>query len=162
MGLLNKFKKDKKEEGKKKADEKSAKVDSVKKESMKEMYEGKSSPVSSAAKVADGKNAVDGKKGGKRKYGNAHRILVKPLVTEKASVMGPLNKYFFEVARDANKIETAKAIQDVYGVKPVSINIIRMRGKSVRHGRTMGKRKDWKKAIVTLRKGESIKIYEGV
>ena len=72
------------------------------------------------------------------------------------------NKYFFEVKKDANKIEIAKAINDVYGVKPVSVNIMRVGGKKVRRGRTFGKRKDWKKDIVTLKKGESIKVYEGV
>ena len=73
-----------------------------------------------------------------------------------------MNKYFFEVAKNANKIEVAKAIQEIYGVKPVSVNIIRMQGKKVGQGRTRGKRKDWKKAIITLKKGESIKVYEGV
>ncbi|NIA18342.1 MAG: 50S ribosomal protein L23 [Actinobacteria bacterium] len=126
------------------------------------MYEGKPSSASPSSKAADGKKATEDKKDGKRKYGNAYKVLVKPLVTEKASVMGTLNKYFFAVAIGANKIEIAKAVQDVYGVKPISVNIIRMQGKSVRHGRTMGKRKDWKKAIVTLKKGESIKVYEGV
>ncbi len=148
MGL---FGKKKKEEDKKETDKKSAKVDNVKKESTKELYEGKKADKSGEAKKTD-----------KAKHGNAYKILVKPLVTEKASVMGTLNKYFFEVAKGANKIEIAKAIQDVYGVKPTGVNVIRMKGKSVRHGRIMGKRKDWKKAVVTLKKGETIKIYEGV
>ena len=63
---------------------------------------------------------------------------------------------------NANKIEIAKAVNDVYGVKPVSVNIIKTKGKKTRSGRVTGKRKDWKKAVVTLKKGESIKIYEGV
>lgn len=98
----------------------------------------------------------------KVKYSNAYKVLVRPLVTEKASVMNSLNKYFFEVAKEANKIEIARAIQAVYEVNPISVNIVRMQGKRVRRGRTMGKRKDWKKAIITLKKGESIKVYEGV
>ncbi len=147
MGLLDKLKKDKKEGDKKKSGEKSANAAGAKKESVKRAREDK--------KTAEEKSA-------KKRYGNAHRVLVRPLVTEKASVMGALGKYFFEVAGDANKIEIAKAIQDVYGVKPISVNIIRMRGKRVRRGRTIGKRKDWKKAVITLKKGESIKVYEGV
>lgn len=96
------------------------------------------------------------------KRGFAYRILVKPLVTEKASRLGVENKYVFAVALDANKIEIAKAINEVYGIKPVAVNIINLTGKNVRYGRMKGKRKDWKKAIVELPKGKTIKVYEGV
>ena len=120
--------------------------------SMKDLY--------SASSAAKTKNA---KKGEKREtYGNAYRILIKPLVTEKVSNLGVLNKYVFAVARDANKIEVAKAIKEIYGIKPVGVNVINRLGKKARYGRIGGKRKDWKKAIVTLPKGETIKIYEGV
>ncbi len=97
-----------------------------------------------------------------KKRGRAYRVLIRPLITEKAANLGSENKYVFEVAEDANKIEIAKAVDEVYGVKPISINIIRVKGKSVRHGRKTGKRKDWKKAIVMLPEGKSINIYEGV
>ena len=96
------------------------------------------------------------------KAGNAYRVLVRPLITEKATHQGVENKYIFEVALKANKIEVAKAIKEVYGVKPLAVNIIRNLGKNVRYGRMTGKRKDWKKAIVTLSQGETIKVYEGV
>ncbi|MDD5032006.1 MAG: 50S ribosomal protein L23 [Patescibacteria group bacterium] len=89
-------------------------------------------------------------------------MLLKPLVTEKATNLGVLNKYVFAVSPKANKIEIAEAIKAVYGVKPVGINIIKGEGKTVRSGRTFGKRKDWKKAIVALPAGKTIKIYEGV
>ncbi|KKR91656.1 MAG: 50S ribosomal protein L23 [Parcubacteria group bacterium GW2011_GWC2_42_12] len=95
-------------------------------------------------------------------YGNAYKILVKPLVTEKVSNLGALNKYVFAVASDANKIEIAKAIKEIYGIKPLGVNIIKILGKQTRYGKISGKRKDWKKAIITLPKGETIKIYEGV
>ncbi|MBI4812498.1 50S ribosomal protein L23 [Candidatus Falkowbacteria bacterium] len=97
-----------------------------------------------------------------KKYGGAYRALIKPLITERASVLGALNKYVFEVAKGANKIEIAKAVNEVYGIQPVSVNIIRIKGKEVKHGRMSGRRKDWKKAIITLPAGESIKVYEGV
>jgi large subunit ribosomal protein L23 len=97
-----------------------------------------------------------------KKNSNAYKVLVKPLITEKATEIGALNKYVFEVEKNANKIEIAKAINEVYGVKPLDINIIRMKGKKVRYVRTLGKKKDWKKAIVTLEEGKTIKIYEGV
>lgn len=93
----------------------------------------------------------------------AYRILLRPLVSEKASHQQTLaNQYFFEVAKDANKIEVAKAVKAVYGIKPIKVNVIRVEGKSSRRGRTIGKRKDWKKAVVTLPKGKTIALYEGV
>jgi len=93
---------------------------------------------------------------------NAYRILARPLITEKATKSGDLNKYFFAVGESANKIEIAKAVSAVYGIKPVSVNIVSMLGKRKRSGRIIGKRKDWKKAIVTLPKGQTINLYEGV
>jgi large subunit ribosomal protein L23 len=84
------------------------------------------------------------------------------VVTEKATNLAGISKYAFRVSNDANKIEVARAIYHVYGVKPLAINMICMRGKNVRHGRTSGKTKNWKKAIVTLKPGDKIEIYEGV
>lgn len=140
----------------KKADGKSANVANDKKEekkaSMKDLYEGGAS-----TKTEGGKKEVR-----TRKYGNAYKVLVRPLVTEKASIQGAEGKYFFEVGKQANKIEIAKAIQEVYGVKPISVNVIRMGGKNVKYGKKTGQRKDWKKAIITLAKGQTIKVYEGV
>ena len=105
----------------------------------------------------------DAKKGEVRAaYGDAYRILIKPLVTEKVSDLGALNKYVFAVAGSANKTEVAKAIKEIYGLKPIGVNVIKMMGKKARYGKIGGKRKDWKKAIVTLPKGQTIKIYEGV
>ena len=94
--------------------------------------------------------------------GQAYRVLVKPLITEKAGFLGAENKYVFSVPKSINKVEVAKAVQEVYGIKPVSVNIMSKPGKNVRYGRTMGKKKDWKKAIVALPEGKTINIYEGV
>ncbi len=105
---------------------------------------------------------TDKKKDIKKIKGSAYRVLVKPLITEKVTELGELNKYGFEVSVKTNKTEIAKAIKEVYGVTPISVNIINMRGKRVRFGRTMGKKKDWKKAIITLKKGEKIEVYQGV
>lgn len=150
----------KKAEKKTKKVEKTTKVDNVKKSSEKSVTKKKSTKelYSEDKKETTKKDA----KTDKKKYGNAYRILVRPLITEKASDIGVINKYIFEVAKDANKIEVAKAIFEVYGVKPKSVNMLRVKGKKVRSGRIMGKKKDWKKAIITLAKGESIKVYEGV
>lgn len=137
-------------EDNKKTDQKSVSP-AVAKQSMKDLY-------------GDDKKPVENNDGVKKeiKTGNAYKILVKPLVTEKASVLGAENKYFFAVALKANRIEIAKAIREIYGVKPEKVNIINMGGKEVRFGRTLGKRKDWKKAIITLPEGKTIKVYEGV
>ena len=102
------------------------------------------------------------KKSTATKFLGAHRVLVKPLVTEKAANFGALNKYVFVVTANSNKVEVAKAITAVYGVKPVSVNIVCVKGKAVSRGRIKGKRSDVKKAIVTLKKGDTIQIYEGV
>ena len=94
--------------------------------------------------------------------GDASRILVRPLVTEKATNLASAGKYVFVVARQANKISVARAIEAAYGVKPTAVNLLNMEGKKVSRGSVRGQRSDWRKAIVTLKKGETIKIYEGV
>ncbi len=94
--------------------------------------------------------------------GRAYEILLKPVVTEKATNLASENKYVFEVSPRANKIEIKKAVKNVYGVEPLRVNIIKVSGKEIRSGRISGRTKDWKKAIVTLKPGEQIEIYEGV
>jgi large subunit ribosomal protein L23 len=98
----------------------------------------------------------------KKEMGRALGVLVKPLVTEKVSYLSPYGQYVFEVSPKTNKIEIAKAIERAYGVKPLGVNIIRVRGKKVRSGKTLGMTKKWKKAIVTLKPGDKIEIHEGV
>lgn len=127
-------------------------VNKEKEQSMKDLYSEEATKKASRSKKTGSNSRFDG----------AFRILVKPLVTEKATELVSQNKYSFVVTREANKIEVAKAVYAVYGVKPVSVNVVAMKGKAVTRGKVKGKRKDWKKAIVTLKKGESIKIYEGV
>lgn len=91
---------------------------------------------------------------------NAHDILIKPLITEKATIISDQNKYVFRVSRDANKQSIGQAIQAVYKVQPVSVNIINVRGKiksvRLRSGRTSA----WKKAIITLKAGDKIELFE--
>lgn len=156
MGLFSKKTEEKKQPVAKVAkvnDAKTAVKTDVETKSMKDLY--------SAPETGKAKTAV---KAGEKKvvHGDAYKIIMKPLVTEKVSGLGALNKYVFAVAKNTNKIEVAKAIKEIYGIKPVSVNVIRMSGKKARYGRISGRRKDWKKAIITLPKGETIKIYEGV
>lgn len=92
----------------------------------------------------------------------AGKILLRPLITEKSALLGSQEKYSFEVAPQANKVEVARAIYDLYGEKPLSVNIIRVRGKQIRYGRTRGRRKNWKKAIITFKPGVKLEVFEGV
>lgn len=112
---------------------------------------------------ADDKEKTRAKKGkGKINYNQAYRVLIKPLVTEKAGILGEESKYVFMIDNRANKLETIKAIKAVYGVEVSKVNIIRQEGKKLNRGNIKGSRKDWKKAIVSLKKGQTINIYEGV
>ena len=97
----------------------------------------------------------------KHGHGEAFKQLIRPVITEKASFLGPNSQYVFEVAPRANKIEIKKAVEKLYGVKPVKVNIINVRGKNVRYGRQWGKLKNWKKAIVTLKNEDKIDVYAG-
>ncbi len=92
----------------------------------------------------------------------AFRILVKPLVTEKSAIAEHGNKYSFVVAKSANKNQIKIAIEEIYGVKPSQVNVANIEGRRVRFGRAMGRRSDYKKAIITLPAGKSIDIHTGV
>lgn len=104
----------------------------------------------------------DDREAKKHEHGEAFRHLIRPLMTEKASWVGAVNQYMFEVSAGVNKTEIKKAIEKLYGVKPVKINIINSCGKKIRFGRNWGKMKDWKKAVITLKPGDKIEVYEGV
>lgn len=88
--------------------------------------------------------------------------LSKPLISEKATDLTQFNQYCFIVKKTANKSEVSKKIVNLYGVKPIAVNFIRMSGKKVRFGRRFGWKKDVKKAIVFLAPGDKIELYEGV
>ncbi len=105
---------------------------------------------------------VKAKKAKKENSDLAFKILIKPLITEKATTLVSLNKYAFKVVKNANKIEIKKAIKALYGVDPIAVNIINERGKRVTSGRIRGKKSNWKKAVITLKKGDKIEVYEGV
>ena len=93
----------------------------------------------------------------------AHEIIKRPLITEKTSIQKELfNKVSFEVDRRANRIEIKKVIESVFNVRVASVQTMRITGKTKQRGRIVGKRRDWKKAIVTLMPGERIDFFEGV
>lgn len=94
---------------------------------------------------------------------NAHEILVKPIITEKSHTkLDELGAYTFVVAKDANKIEIAKAIEKQFNVKVKAVRTMRYAGKQKRVGRWVGRKAAWKKAVVTLAQGDTIEIFEGV
>ena len=88
----------------------------------------------------------------------AKSILVRPLITEKVTDLAEKHQYVFAVHSNVNKIEVKNEIKKTYNVEPVKVNMIPMKGKHVRFGKTFGKQKDWKKAIVILKDGDKINI----
>ena len=90
---------------------------------------------------------------------NARDIILAPVITEKAVSMLPEKKYTFRVAPEAGKIEIAKAVEELFKVKVADVNIMNYLGKTRRSGRTgtMGRRANWKRAVITLAEG-SIEI----
>ena len=93
---------------------------------------------------------------------NPRNVLVRPLVTEKASARMQENKYTFVVALDANKTEIRQAIEELYKVKVLNVTTLRVMGKTKRMGKYQGKRSDYKKAIVRLAEGNTIPVFEGM
>ena len=90
---------------------------------------------------------------------NAHTIIKSPLITEKSTdLTGKYNKYSFAVDGRANKIEIKKAIEELFKVKALKVNTIKMRGKQRRVRFRQGKTPDWKKTVVTLREGDKIEL----
>lgn len=93
---------------------------------------------------------------------DAYKVLVKPLISEKAAHLKLQNKYLFQVSSSTTKNEIKKAIFHVYGVWPIEVNVINIKGKKVRYGKSQGITKDKKKAVITLKSGDSMEVYEGV
>lgn len=91
---------------------------------------------------------------------DARDILIRPLITEKSTQFMEEGKYVFVVAKKANKIEIAKAVAEVFNVKVANVNTVNVSGKVKRMGRFVGKRSDYKKAIVKLAPGETIEFFQ--
>ena len=92
-----------------------------------------------------------------------HQVIRKMLLTEKSNLdREAANKYHFEVDRRANKVEIGQAVEKLFKVKVTEVRVIHVLGKKKRMGRVMGKKSDWKKAIVTPAEGSRIEVAEGV
>ena len=89
------------------------------------------------------------------------KVIKRPMITEQGAMMREMhNQYIFQVAPEANKMEIRQAVEHLFGVKVTQVRTMNYRGKIKRMGRHSGKRADWKKAIVTLAKDDSIDLFE--
>jgi large subunit ribosomal protein L23 len=96
---------------------------------------------------------------------DAYTTIIRPVVSEKATVLGEQGKYVFEVAPGANKIQIKQAVEQAFANKKVqvaAVNILRVVGKTRRRGRSIGMTRSWKKAVVTLKPGQRLDLFEGV
>ena len=95
---------------------------------------------------------------------NAYDIIKRPVITEQSMEQTEMKRYTFEVAKSANKIEIAKAVEEIFGVKVVKVNTLNMQGKEKRTGAyPKGRRPSWKKAMVSLSEdSKTIEFFEGM
>lgn len=92
-----------------------------------------------------------------------YQVIKEPHITEKANIQKEAyNQVTFKVHKKANKIEIKKAVEALLNTKVLDVKTVNVRGKRRRLGRNIGKRPDWKKAIVRLAPGENIEFFEGV
>lgn len=91
---------------------------------------------------------------------NPYEVLIKPVVTERSTGLMEQNKYTFKVDPKANKIEIKNAVEKIFKVDVVSVTTMSVPGKLKRQGKTQGFTPDWKKAIVTLKAGQRLPIFE--
>ncbi len=90
-----------------------------------------------------------------------YEVLRRPLITEKSTILQTENKYAFEVDKEANKPLVKEAVEKAFKVEVLKVNIVNMKGKRRRLGRRVLPAHPWKKAIVTLKQGDSIQFFEG-
>ena len=92
---------------------------------------------------------------------SAHDIIIRPIVSEKSFDLMEQGRYTFEVAKDARKEQIASAVSEIFGVTVTSVNTMNVSGKPRRLRYNKGLSRSWKKAIVTLKDGDTIDLYAG-
>ena len=92
---------------------------------------------------------------------SARQVLIAPVVSEKSYSQIEARKYSFRVHPDAHKTQIRQAVEELFEVKVVAVNVSQVRPKPKRRGMVLGKKQGWKKAIVQLREGDTIEIFEG-
>jgi large subunit ribosomal protein L23 len=89
----------------------------------------------------------------------ARQIIIRPVITERSFDMQEYNRFTFEVAKTASKIEIAKAVEEIFDVKVLKVNTVNVKSKKKRVRTFEGKTRTWKKAIVTLAEGDTIELF---
>jgi len=93
---------------------------------------------------------------------DATQVLIRPVVSEKSYVLATAGKYTFRVHADAHKTQIKQAVEELFDVTVLDVATMAVKGKPKRRGYTSGHRRSWKKAIVQLREGQSIPIFQGL
>lgn len=147
----------KKEEKVEKPEKKTEKIEIEKKE------EKKPAPKKTRTEKSEKpKKEIAKRKVAKKEENIAHKVLLENLISEKSTMLAAGNKYVFRVHLKSGKREIKEAVEGYYGVQVVGVNTIRINPKKRIQGRTIGWKKGYKKAIVTLREGDTIGAVEGV
>ena len=90
------------------------------------------------------------------------QVIIRPVVSEKSYVLASTNKYTFRVHPNAHKTQIRQAIEDLFGVRVVDVRTMAVKSKPKRRGFTSGRTREWKKAIVEVREGDSLPIFQGL
>lgn len=164
MGIFDTFK-GKKEEEKKSESKPAVSSESKKAEKVEKKKEEKTAEIQkkkNSSELEKPKKAAKARKTAKKEENAAHSVLIAPIISEKTTAFGLFNKYVFKVRPEAGKYDVKSAIEDYYGVSVTKVNIVKIHPKKRIHGRTIGWKQGFKKAIVTLQAGDTIGIVEGV
>ena len=92
---------------------------------------------------------------------NARQVIIRPVISEKSYALLAANKYTFRVHERANKTQVRQAVEEIFGVRVEGVRTVNVKPKPKRRGWTSGKRRQWKKAIVSLHPEDSIELFEG-
>ena len=92
---------------------------------------------------------------------NARSVIIQPVISEKSYALLAANKYTFRVRDGANKTQVRQAVEEIFGVRVQGVRTANVKPKPKRRGLTAGKRRQWKKAVVTLHPDDSIELFEG-
>jgi large subunit ribosomal protein L23 len=93
---------------------------------------------------------------------DASQVIIRPVVSEKSYVLATADKYTFRVHRDANKTQIRQAIEQLFNVGVLEVRTSKVRSKPKRRGYTSGRTREWKKAVVQVRQGDTIPIFQGL
>lgn len=158
MSLWSKLKQSVKQDVKKEAKDAQVEVADKKKETKKSPEKDKAQASKNEAKKTEKKEEKKDKNVAVKETGNAYRVLLAPMMTEKTVRQETMGQYSFKVAKSANKIEVKKAVHAVYGVMPEQVRIVITKPRNVRFRAKKGVQGAWKKAIVILKKGDKIDV----